>query len=151
MFSSKCASLSLVIISQMTPFQNGSKDLAAFQILVYCGYCYFVLYALLICQSEAKILLFNTCSLLACVSKKYYLLMKKISIIKITRSSNSVALIMVNPLQKTPLIFMMTSSNGNIFRVTDLLCGEFTGQRWIPHTKANDTELYVFFDLRLNK
>ena len=25
---------------------------------------------------------------------------------------------------------MMTSSNGNIFRVTGLLCGEFTGHRW---------------------
>ena len=28
---------------------------------------------------------------------------------------------------------MMTSSNGNIFRVTGHLCGEFTGPRWIPH------------------
>ena len=45
----------------------------------------------------------------------------------------------------------MTSSNGNIFRVTGHLCGEFTRQRWIPHTKASDEELYVFFDLRLNK
>ena len=27
---------------------------------------------------------------------------------------------------------MMTSSNGNIFRVTGHLCGEFTGLRWIP-------------------
>ena len=26
---------------------------------------------------------------------------------------------------------MMTSSNGNIFRVTDPLCGKFTGHRWI--------------------
>ena len=30
---------------------------------------------------------------------------------------------------------MMTSWNGNIFRVTGPLCGEFTGHRWIPHTK----------------
>ena len=37
---------------------------------------------------------------------------------------------------------MMTSSNGNIFRVTGHLCGEFTGPRWIPHTKASDTELW---------
>ena len=37
---------------------------------------------------------------------------------------------------------MMTSSNGNIFRVTDHLCGEFTGHRWIPRTKASDAELY---------
>ena len=48
--------------------------------------------------------------------------------------------------------FMMTSSNGNIFRVTGHLCGEFTGPRWIPHTKASDAELWdVIFDLPLNK
>ena len=27
------------------------------------------------------------------------------------------------------VVHMMTSSNGNIFRVTGLLCGEFTGDR----------------------
>ena len=32
--------------------------------------------------------------------------------------------------------FMMTSWNRNIFRVTGHLCGEFTGPRWIPRTKA---------------
>ena len=37
--------------------------------------------------------------------------------------------------------FMMTSSNGNIFRVTGPLCGEFTGLRSFD----------VFFDLRLIK
>ena len=40
------------------------------------------------------------------------------------------------------LIIMMTSSNGNIFRVTGHLCGEFTGHRWIPLTKASDAELW---------
>ena len=35
----------------------------------------------------------------------------------------------------------MTSSNGNIFRVTGHFCGEFTGHRWIPCTKASDAEL----------
>ena len=30
---------------------------------------------------------------------------------------------------------MMTSSNGNFSRVTGNLGGEFTGPRWIPHTK----------------
>ena len=39
---------------------------------------------------------------------------------------------------------MMTYSNGNIFRVTGPLCGEFTGHRWIPLTKASDTELWCF-------
>ena len=41
--------------------------------------------------------------------------------------------------------YMMTSSNGNIFRVTGLLCGEFTGDR--PVMRSFD----VFFVLRLNK
>ena len=46
----------------------------------------------------------------------------------------------------------MTSSNGNIFRVTGLLCGEFAGHRWIPFTTASDAELwFFFFDLRLNQ
>ena len=35
---------------------------------------------------------------------------------------------------------MMTSSNGNIFCVTGLLCGEFNGLRWNPRTKASDAE-----------
>ena len=40
--------------------------------------------------------------------------------------------------------FMMMSSNGNISRVTGLLCWEFTGHRWISHTKASDAELCCF-------
>ena len=39
---------------------------------------------------------------------------------------------------------MMTSLSRNIFRVTDLLCGEFTGQRWLPRTKGSDAELWCF-------
>ena len=39
---------------------------------------------------------------------------------------------------------MMTSSNGNIFRATGPLCGEFTGHRWIPRTKASDAKLWCF-------
>ena len=35
-------------------------------------------------------------------------------------------------------MIMMMSSNGNIFRVTGHLCGEFTGLQWIPRTKASD-------------
>ena len=38
----------------------------------------------------------------------------------------------------------VTSSNGNISRVTGHLCGEFTGHRWIPGTKASDAELWCF-------
>ena len=40
--------------------------------------------------------------------------------------------------------FMITSSNGKIFRVTGILCGGFTGSRWIPRTKASDAELWCF-------
>ena len=36
---------------------------------------------------------------------------------------------------------IMTSSNGNIFRVTGPLWEESTGHRWIPFTKASDAEL----------
>ena len=50
------------------------------------------------------------------------------------------------------MITMMTSSNGNSFRVTVPLCGEFTGHWWIPHIQRPVTWSFdVFFDLRLNK
>ena len=39
---------------------------------------------------------------------------------------------------------IMTSSSGNIFRVTGPLCGEFTGDWWIPCTKTSDAELWWF-------
>ena len=41
-------------------------------------------------------------------------------------------------------ICMITYSNGNIFRVTGPLYGELIGYRWIPTTKASDTELWCF-------
>ena len=40
------------------------------------------------------------------------------------------------------LFIMMMSSDGNIFRITGHLCGEFTGHQWIPRTKASDAELW---------
>ena len=46
-------------------------------------------------------------------------------------------------------IFMMTSSNGNIFRVAGPLCREFTGHQWISLTKVSGAELWCF--LHLNK
>ena len=39
---------------------------------------------------------------------------------------------------------MVTSSKGNIYRVTGPLCGEFTGHQWILLTKDSDTELWCF-------
>ena len=46
---------------------------------------------------------------------------------------------------------MMTSSSGNIFRVTGHLCGELTGPRWIPTQRPVTRSFDVFFDLRPNK
>ena len=46
---------------------------------------------------------------------------------------------------------IMTSSNWNIFRVTGHLCGEFTGDRWIPAQRPVTRSFDVFFDLRLYK
>ena len=54
-------------------------------------------------------------------------------------------LLVENDVIKTHADNMMTSSNGNIFRVTSPLCGEFPAQR--PVTRMFD----VFFDLCLNK
>ena len=38
----------------------------------------------------------------------------------------------------------MTPLSGNIFRVSSHLCGEFTGPRWNPRTKASEAELWFF-------
>ena len=48
-------------------------------------------------------------------------------------------------------ISMMTSSNGNIFRVTGPLCGEFTGPGEFPTQRPVTRSFDVNFDLRLNK
>ena len=39
---------------------------------------------------------------------------------------------------------MMMSSSRNILHVSGPLCGEFTGQRWIPLTKASGAGLWCF-------
>ena len=39
---------------------------------------------------------------------------------------------------------MMTSWNGNIYRVTGPLCLEFTSHQWIPLTKASNAGLWYF-------
>ena len=46
---------------------------------------------------------------------------------------------------------MMTSSIGSILHVTGPFCGEFSGHRWIPLTKASDMGLWCFLDLYLNQ
>ena len=49
------------------------------------------------------------------------------------------------------VMLMMTSSNGNIFRVTGHLCGKFTGPGEFPAQRPVTRSFDVFFDLRLNK
>ena len=46
---------------------------------------------------------------------------------------------------------MMTSSNGNISRVTGHLCGEFTGPGEFPAQRPVTQSFDVFFDLHLNE
>ena len=46
---------------------------------------------------------------------------------------------------------MMTSSNGNIFRVTGPLCGEFTGPGEFPAQRPVTRSFDGFFDLSPNK
>ena len=48
-------------------------------------------------------------------------------------------------------LYMMTTSNGNIFRVAGTLWGESTGDRWIPSHRPVWWSVDVFFDVRLNK
>ena len=48
------------------------------------------------------------------------------------------------------LMTMMTSSNGNIFRVTGHLCGELSGPGEFPTQRPVKRSFDVFFDLRLN-
>ena len=47
-------------------------------------------------------------------------------------------------------VYMMTSSNGNIFRVTGPLCGEFTGPGEFPAQRPVTRSFDVYFDLRPN-
>ena len=47
-------------------------------------------------------------------------------------------------------LHMMTSSNGNIFRVTGPLCGEFTGPGDFPTQRPVAQSFDVFFDLWIN-
>ena len=48
--------------------------------------------------------------------------------------------LIIRPFCQRP--YMVTSSNGSIFRVTGLLCGK--GHRWIRRTKVRDAELWCF-------
>ena len=48
-------------------------------------------------------------------------------------------------------IYMMTPSDGNIFRVTGLLWGKCTSHRWTPSQRPVTQNFEFLLDLRLNK
>ena len=53
--------------------------------------------------------------------------------------------------QRYHKLYMITSSNGNSFRVTGLLCGEFTGRRWFetpPRSLWRQSNVIVASDRR---
>ena len=69
---------------------------------------------------------------------------------------------LIRPLREEPTVdikevmtkgikYMMTSSNGNIFRVTGPMCGEFTGPGEFPAQRPVTRSFDVFFDLHLNE
>ena len=61
---------------------------------------------------------------------------------------------LINPIMRglcMCIIIMMTSSNGNIFRVTGPLCGEFTGPGEFPAQRPVTRSFDVFFNLRPNR
>ena len=72
------------------------------------------------------------------------LLLAYIKDIMKTMKSNGWIRIQKFEFKKIYIYFMMTSSNGNIFRVTGPLCGEFTSHRWIPRNKTSHAELWYF-------
>ena len=61
----------------------------------------------------------------------------------VSLSINAFSGIISNNVNNLPFL-MMTSSNGNIFRVSGPLCGKLTGLRYIPRTKPSDAELWCF-------
>ena len=68
-----------------------------------------------------------------------------------SQSNTGCDICLLFPFSLTHRACMMTSSNGNIFRVTGPLCGEFTGPGEFPTQRPVTRSFDVFFDLRLNK
>ena len=88
-------------------------------------------------------------NLLANIIRYRVIFMKKIRVclcfVVVLHGSISSIHFRITPLQLGHIPwYIMTSSNGDIFRVTGPLCREFTGHRWIPRTKASEAELWCF-------
>ena len=87
-------------------------------------------------------------------TSKSFFVKKVLWIINVKTSSWILVWYLTTSQRNTPRqiwLNMMTSSNGNIFRVTGPLCGEFTGPGEFPAQWPVTQSFDVFFDLRLNK
>ena len=65
-------------------------------------------------------------------------------LVRIRRHTNIMSITGHHQTISMATFLMMTSSNGNIFRVNGHLCGEFTGHRWISRAKSSNAELWSF-------
>ena len=88
------------------------------------------------------------------ISKRYMGLNKMCAFTKMTFTNGFTSLktficVFCWDLFMTVQLTMMTLSNGNIFRVMALFCGESTGG--FPSQRPVTRSFGVFFDLRLNK
>ena len=80
---------------------------------------------------------------------------KKVYLVEMSKPSYCIQVMLWVSCSQSPATIlyrnMMTSSNGNIFRVTGHLCGEFTGPGEFPAQRPVTRSFDAFFDLRLNK
>ena len=107
-----------------------------------CDFTNATVWIIISCKAATKAVLVSktsTCNWKCLITSNYVITVTENALVA-TGAKPSTGIVLTTSLD----IFssnMMTSSNGNIFRVTGHLCGEFTGLRWIPHTKASDAEL----------
>ena len=73
-------------------------------------------------------------------------------VLRVVDIKTATEMLMLSDIHKPgEIIVMMTSSNGNIFRVTGHFCGEFTGPGEFLAQKPVTRSFAVFSDLSLNK
>ena len=75
---------------------------------------------------------------------------KNVKLVKLSSQVPRFVNVIISGETSENFVNMMTSSNGNIFRVTGHLCGEFTGPGEFPAQRPVTRSFDVFFDLRLN-
>ena len=82
------------------------------------------------------------CRSISFTCAKIKVLKELVNVLVQLQATNLVPILVIFPPHS--VLCMMTSSNGNVFCVTGHLCGEFTGHRWIPCTKASDVDVELW-------